>query len=384
MIDVIYSWFQDTWQHTPLRLLHFTTVRMILASLTAFLVTYVISPRMIAALYRRGMRDQVRTYDENFSQSKSGTPTMGGLIFLSALLVSVGLWCNPLPYEMTKEGFTTTIPSTIPLLVMTTCFFGGIGALDDVLKVRRRGADNGLSRKVKLTLQGLYAVLFAILMFSDGTSPLPEAVRTQLYVPGIRADSGNMPDLGWLMFPFIVIVFLSISNAINFADGLDGLAIVPSAMVVLVFGIFAHIFSHATLSAVVASTHLPHLTEVAVYAGAFLGASLGFLWFNSYPAQVFMGDTGSMAIGGTCAAMALVTKCELIFMIVGGIFVYEFASVVVQDLIGIRRLGRRLQFRAPAHHKFQHTGVAETKVVLRFWIVSLLLAILSLATLKLH
>jgi phospho-N-acetylmuramoyl-pentapeptide-transferase len=165
---------------------------------------------------------------------------------------------------------------------------------------------------------------------------------------------------------------------------LDGLAIVPSACVVLVFGVFAHIFSHEMLARITASPHLPHLTEVAVFAGAFVGAALGFLWFNSYPAQVFMGDTGSLAIGGTCAAMAVITKCELIFLIAGGIFVYEFVSVFIQDAIGIRRIGRRLLFRAPAHHGFQHLGIAETKVVLRFWIVSVLLAIISIATLKLH
>jgi phospho-N-acetylmuramoyl-pentapeptide-transferase len=340
-----------------------------------------VSPKIIAILYRRGMRDQVRTYDENFSASKSGTPTMGGLILIGAVMISVVLWCNPLPYASKAYG---TLPSPIPLLVMTLLFFGGIGALDDVLKVRRRGADAGLSRRVKLGLQVSYAILFSILISSDGTSPFPEAVRTILYLPGIPANAISPPTLGILFIPFVVLTFVCISNAINFADGLDGLAIVPSACVVLVFGVFAHIFSHEMLARITASPHLPHLTEVAVFAGAFVGAALGFLWFNSYPAQVFMGDTGSLAIGGTCAAMAVITKCELIFLIAGGIFVYEFVSVFIQDAIGIRRIGRRLLFRAPAHHGFQHLGIAETKVVLRFWIVSVLLAIISIATLKLH
>lgn len=381
MIDLLYMAFEDSWKLTPLRLMHFTTVRMVMACFTAFWVTYFISPPIIAALYRRGMRDQVRAYDDTFSQSKSGTPTMGGLILIASIVISVFIWCNPLPYSSKQYG---PLPSPIPLLVMTLLFYGGIGALDDVLKVQGRGADSGLSRRLKLLLQGAFAALFATLMLSDGTSPFPAEVRTTLYLPGIPASAVEPPSLGPLALPFIVLTFLCISNAINFADGLDGLAIVPGACVVFVFGVFAHVFSHESLAFLTGSPHVPHLTEVAVFGGAFVGAALGFLWFNSYPAQVFMGDTGSLAIGGTCAAMAVLTKCELLFLLVGGVFVYEFLSVFIQDAIGIRRLGRRLLFRAPAHHAFQHQGIAETKVVLRFWIVSVLLAILGIATLKFH
>ncbi len=182
----------------------------------------------------------------------------------------------------------------------------------------------------------------------------------------------------------IVLAFLCISNAINFADGLDGLAIVPACLVVMVLGVFAYVFSHEKFADLVHFAHVPTMTEAAVFAAAFLGAGIGFLWFNSYPAQVFMGDTGSMAIGGTVAALAVLTKTELLFILLGGIFVYEFISVFIQDYIGIQRVGRRLLLRAPAHHSFQHQGVAETKVVLRFWIVSFLLALLSIATLKLR
>jgi phospho-N-acetylmuramoyl-pentapeptide-transferase len=371
---------------TPFRLLHFTTFRMVLAFLTAFLVTFAISPKVIAMLYRRGLRDQVRTYDKSFSQSKSGTPTMGGLIIVGGLLSAVALWCNPFPRRVIEEatGALRVHQSPVPLLVMTVLFYGGIGAIDDILKVKRGGSDHGLSRRAKLVLQGAFAALFATLMLSDGTSIFPSDVRTQLYLPGIPAHIVGPPDLGALYFGVIVFAFLCISNAINFADGLDGLAIVPAALTVLVFGLFAYVFSHEDFAKMVAFEHVPTMTEAAVFASAFLGASIGFLWFNSYPAQIFMGDTGSMAIGGTIAALAVITKTELLFLFLGGIFVYEFLSVFLQDYVGIQRIGKRLLFRAPAHHGFQHQGVAETKVVLRFWIVSFLLAILSIATLKLR
>jgi phospho-N-acetylmuramoyl-pentapeptide-transferase len=394
MIDALYLWIAERWTwmgadgrvasiaDTPLRLFHFSTFRMVLAFLTAFLVTYLISPRVIAMLYRRNMRDTVRVYDECFSQSKTGTPTMGGLIIIGGVLASALLWCNPTarPAGSGSPG----LPSAIPLLVMTVLFYGGIGAIDDVLKIKRRSSDGGLSRRMKLVLQTLYASLFAVLLLADGTSPLPAEIRTQLYLPGIPANVVPPPDLAWVYFPLIVLAFLGISNAINFADGLDGLAVVPSCLVVLVLGVFAYVFSHAGLAAMVRFEHVPGMTEVAVFATAVFGAGIGFLWFNSYPAQIFMGDTGSMAIGGLTAALAVLTKTELLFLILGGIFVYEFVSVFIQDVVGIRRLGRRLLFRAPAHHAFQHQGVAETKVVLRFWIVSFLLALLSLATLKLR
>jgi len=378
MIDLLYLQLRDAWElhQTPLRLLHYTTFRMVLAFLTGFLVVFLISPRVIATLYRRGMRDQVREYDRTFSQSKLGTPTMGGLIIIAALFVSSLLWCNP-----SRSG---DLASAVPLLMMTVLFFGGVGAVDDYLKVKRRGADHGLSRSAKLLLQGTFATLFAVLVLGEGSSPFPETVRDQLYLPGIPASIVPPPELGVLYYGLVIMAFLCISNAINFADGLDGLAIVPSGMTALVFGIFAYVFSHATLAHAAGFEHLEGMTEVAVFAAAFLGAAVGFLWFNSYPAQVFMGDTGSMAIGGTLAAMAVLTKAELLFFLAGGIFVYEFLSVFIQDVIGIRRIGRRLLFRAPAHHGFQHQGIAETKVVLRFWIVSFLLAMLSIATLKLR
>ena len=353
--------------------------------------------RKVGGLVGDAYETTVTNSDAAGTVSGFQTSTMGGLIVIASILVSAALWCNPrATYGPTPVAADTasqqeviadkpeTLASAVPLLFMTLLFFGGVGAVDDYLKVKRGGADAGLSRRVKLVLQGVFATLFAILVLSDGSSPFPDGVRDQLYLPGLPPGIVSPPELGVFYAGLIIIAFLCISNAINFADGLDGLAIVPSAMTVLVAGIFAYFFSHGTLASMAKFEHLEGMTEVAVYAAAFLGASVGFLWFNSYPAQVFMGDTGSMAIGGTIAALCVITKTELLFLIAGGIFVYEFLSVFIQDVVGINRVGRRLLLRAPAHHAFQHQGVAETKVVLRFWIVSFLLAVLSLATLKLR
>ena len=372
MIDALCYWLEWLFdlEGTPLHLIHFTTPRMVLAFLTAFLITRLISPSIIAALYRRGARDRARTSADH-AQGKSGTPTMGGLILVAALAGSALLWCNP-------------EKPPIPLLIMTVLFFGGIGAVDDILKLKNRSSDDGMSRNMKLFLQGSFGVLFAFLVLSDGSSPFLPEIRTKLMIPGIPESVFPSPDLGVFYAGVIILAFLLISNAINFADGLDGLAIVPACMTALVFGIFAYMFSNEIAAGTVDFPYIVWMNEVTIFSAAFLGAGIGFLWFNAYPAQIIMGDTGSMMIGGTLAALAVLTKAELLFLLAGGIFVAEFLSVFIQDYIGIRRIGRRLIFRAPLHHGFQHCGVSETKVVLRFWIVSFVLAMLSIATLKLR
>lgn len=373
MIPQLYEWLRDSLglERTPVRLLYFTTTRMVLAFLTAFAITYFASPRIIATLYRRKIRDRSRTISGTWAQSKSGTPTMGGLLIIAALVGSALIWCDP-----------TARP--VALLLLTTLVYGSIGALDDYLKIVRGGADHGLSRSGKLVLQTAFAVLFAILVLGDGTSPLPPEIRTQLFLPGVPVGFLAPPDLGLFYGVFIVLAFLGISNAINFADGLDGLAIVPACLTALVFGVFAYMFSHHWFAMKVDFPTVDSMNEITVFSAALLGAGVGFLWYNAYPAQIFMGDTGALMLGGVLAAMAVLTKTELLFLIVGGVFVYEFLSVIVQDLLGIRFLGRRLLFRAPAHHGFQHRGVAETKVVLRFWVVSFVLALVSVATLKMR
>ncbi len=384
MIPLLYRLFDDTLAGGPARLLHYTTVRAIGAFLLAFALVYLFAPRVIASLFRRGFRDRIRDYGEVFSQTKSGTPTMGGLLIVGAVAVSGIVFAD------LRSRF-------VPLLLLTTLWFGFTGFLDDLLKIRRGGSDGGLSRSAKLLLQCGFSAFFALLLLSDGTSPLPEAVRTRLFLPCFSKVSfapgpegtllpvySAFPDLGLLILPVMVAAMVIIANAINFADGLDGLAILPSCFTAIVFGAFAYVLGHTEYSSFLFLQHLPGANEVAVYASALVGAGVGFAWFNAYPAQIIMGDTGSEALGGTIAALAILTRQELLFLVAGAVFVFEFVSVLIQDRIGIAKVGRRYFYRTPIHHTYQFRGVAEPKVVVRFWIAGAISALLSLATLKLR
>lgn len=347
----------------------YTSLRAVVAFIAAFVAVWLFGPKIIANLYRRGFRDRSREYMDSFATSKSGTPTMGGTIIVFGVVFAALLCCD-------LRG------RAVALLLLSTGFFAGLGALDDVLKIRRRHSDGGLSRGVKLLLQGAFGSFFALIVVAESSSPFSTAGRTELFVPIAGPIFGWKPDFGPVWYGvFIVGVFLAVSNAVNFADGLDGLAVVPAAFAVAVYGAVAYVVGFSKFAADIGLPHRPWLGEAAVYSAGLLGACTGFLWFNGYPATIFMGDTGSMALGGTLAALAVLTKQEVLFLVVGGVFVYEFLSVMIQDGIGVNRIGRRLFFRAPAHHSFQFQGVAETKVVLRFWIVSLILALLALGAL---
>ncbi len=357
---------------SPMGLWHIGGIPVLLSSVGAFILSFLfvfLAGRSTAAfLYRKGIRDRVRNYDAFFAKSKTGTPTMGGVLIVGAIAVSGFMFC-----DLTS--------GTTGLLMLTVLWFGGIGAVDDLLKVRHGSSDGGLSRGVKIFLQIGFAIFFAGVLVSKGCSPFPPEIRTTLLFP---FPSGAMIDLG-LFYPiFVAFVVVAVANAINFADGLDGLAVLPSGLTAAVFAFFAYLSWNATSAKVFEFTATENIVDVVVFASGIVGACFGFLWFNGYPAQMFMGDTGSQALGGTLAAVAILSKQELLFLVAGGIFVFEAFSVFLQDYIGIRLVGRRFFFRAPAHHSFQHQGVAETKVVLRFWIVSLLCAVLSVATLKLR
>lgn len=360
----------------PLAILRYTSVRSVGAFVVAFLFVYLLGPKCIAWLYRRGIRDRVREYGEFFGRSKAGTPTMGGVMILGAILISSLLFCT-----LSPSGVDRTERMAFPLLFLTSLWFGGLGAIDDYMKVKGGSSDAGMARSVKLFLQVAFSVFIAVVLSTDGISPFDPSIRTKLFMP---FPAGAGIDLGWLYIPFVVLVMTSIANAINFADGLDGLAVTPAALTAVVFGLFAYLMNHQFAASFFKFQYVPGMLEVTVYASAVVGACVGFLWFNGYPAQVFMGDTGSQVLGGTIAALAILSKQELLFLLAGGVFVFEALSVFIQDCIGIRFVGRRFWFRAPAHHTYQYRGLAETKVVLRFWIISLLCAVLSAATLKLR
>ena len=219
----------------------------------------------------------------------------------------------------------------------------------------------------------------ASVFLNSSTTPLPPDLTSKLFVPFYKYP---IADLSWAYALVVVITVVFASNAINFADGLDGLAIVPSSFVIIVYGVFAYVLGNTIWSDYLQFDFLPGSQEVTVFCAALFGAGIGFLWFNAYPAEVFMGDAGSMALGGTIGTMAVLLKQEVLFLIAGGVFLAEIVSVVVQDWIGIQRLGRRVLFRAPLHHTFQYRGLAETKIAVRFWIVSGVLSLIALASLK--
>jgi phospho-N-acetylmuramoyl-pentapeptide-transferase len=350
-----------------LRLFHYLSFRAMIATMTAFLLALSVSTPMIRMLYRLRLRDVVEDYGVIDVGNKRGTPTMGGLILLVTIIPSALLWCR-LDVSFVWAGLAALL------------WFGAIGFWDDLAKVHGGGGADGLSQGMKIILQTLFALGLGLWMLSDA-SPLPADMRSMLYLPFYKAA---VFDMGYLILPFVALVVLAISNSVNFADGMDGLATVPTAVAFMVYAVFAYVIGNAVYSQYLHFDFVAGAGELAVLNGAVLGACLGFLWYNFYPAQIFMGDTGSMALGGLLATVVILLKQEMLFVIVGGVFVLEGMSVLLQEKIGIGWLGRRLFFRAPIHHSFQHRGVAETKVVIRFWIVALILAFIGLLSLKIR
>jgi len=350
-----------------LRLVDYITARAIGAALTAIILTLIITPMFIRYLHRHGLVDQWRDTGVASASDKAGTPAMGGSIVTGCVLVSCLLWCN------LANGYLLAV-----LLGMG--WFGFIGLLDDTAKTRAKSGDHGLSESKKLLLQaGFAAVLVAYL--ASPFSPLPANQMSTFYVPFFKAPLFESP---WIYFPIVFFFVLVVGNAVNITDGLDGLAIVPSVLVLGVLGVFGYLLGNARWAPYLNYPYLPGAGELTIFASAFAGAGIGFLWFNAYPAQVFMGDTGALAIGGCMAVLSVVLKQEMLFLILGGLFVAEAVSSQIQDKIGIKWLGRRLFLRAPLHHQMQHKGLAETKVVIRLWIAAGILALTALATLKLR
>lgn len=348
----------------------YITARALFAFLTAFLLGLWAGRPIINALYRRGFRSAERSYGDINTLSKSGTPLMGGFILLVAALGSALLWCRL---------------DDVRVLGALACmlWFFGVGAYDDVQKVRGRAADAGMSRIWKYASQlGMGALLGALIAYAPGPAlaPFPAEMATELHVPMWK---GALVDIGWLYIPFAALVVSFITNAVNFTDGMDGLVTVPSVFVFLVFGTFAYILGHEVFASHLLFAQIEGVGELAVLCAALIGACLAFLWFNAYPAEIFMGDSGSLMLGGAIAAVALFTKQEALFFIVGAIFVAELFSTLIQERFGLKR-GRRIFYRAPLHHTFQHHGLSETKIVARIWIVAAVFAALALITLKIR
>jgi len=338
----------------------YITFRSIAALLTALVLSIVFGPRVIRALTRLKYGQYIHE-DVEAHRMKAGTPTMGGLLIAFCIVVSVLLWG-----DLANEYIWMTI--------FVYLGFGALGFIDDHAKVVKK-QNRGLSAKGKLLGQILIAGVAAAVLLSD-----PE-YSTRLAVPFFKHLN---PDLGWMYFPFAMLVMIAASNAVNLTDGLDGLAIGPMIVNAAMFALFVYVAGHAQMARYLQVASVSGVGEVTVFCGAMVGAGLGFLWFNAYPAQIFMGDVGSLSLGGALGFIAVLCKQELLLIIVGGLYVAETISVILQ--VGYFKMtgGKRIFRMAPLHHHFELMGVPESKIIIRFWILSILLALVGLSTLKLR
>lgn len=338
----------------------YITFRTIYATITALLISFLLGPWMIERLQRLQLGQNIRKLGPESHFKKEGTPTMGGALIITAIVIPTLLWAD-----------LTNLYVWLTLLV--TLGYGAIGGVDDLLKVRKKNSD-GLSPRQKMFWQLLIALAVGLVLCTATNFP------TTLSVPFFKTVR---PDLGWFYIPFAMLVIVGSSNAVNLTDGLDGLAIGPVIIAAGTYLIFAYLAGNANLATYLQITGVSGAGELSVLCGAMVGAGLGFLWFNSYPAQVFMGDIGSLALGGAIGTIAVITKHEIVLVIVGGIFVMEALSVIAQ-VTSFRLYGKRIFRMAPIHHHFELKGWPEPKVIVRFWIISIILALIGLSTLKLR
>lgn len=348
-----------------LNLFRYITLRTGGALLTSLFLTLYFGPKLIQWLKSHQGKGQPIRDDgpESHLEKKQGTPTMGGLIILLTLTISVLIWSNlSNPY--------------IWISLLCTLFLGLLGFSDDYQKIRHQ-TSKGVNGKIKLLYQIIVSFLtvLAICYFS------PEKLSSTLAFPFMK---NTLLHLGWLFFPFSILVIVGSSNAVNLTDGLDGLAIGPIIIATFFFLIVAYFTGHYTFSHYLQLHHIPGSSELAVFCGALIGSGLGFLWFNAHPAKIFMGDTGSLAIGGALGTLSVIIKNEIVWFVVGGLFVIEALSVILQVFYFKLTGGKRIFLMAPLHHHFEKKGWSETSIVLRFWIVAIVLAILGFSTLKLR
>jgi phospho-N-acetylmuramoyl-pentapeptide-transferase len=352
-----------------LNVFSYITFRAICAAATAFLISIVFGTWTIRRLISLKFGQPIRTKEEvdklfELHGAKKGTPTMGGLLIIGAIVVSTILWAR------SENPF-------VWLVLFSTLFLGAIGFYDDWLKVTKKSS-KGISSRLKFSLQCVLAGVFTIFFL---TSPRLSDLAEKLYVPFLKEPL--IFSLGWLTFVFYLLVIVGTSNAVNLTDGLDGLATGCTATVAATYAVLAYLAGNVRAAEYLQIPYVPFSGELTVVCSALFGACLGFLWWNAFPARVFMGDTGSLAIGGMLGAVAICCKQELLLVIVGGVFVIEALSVILQ-VASFKITGRRIIKMSPIHHHFELSGWKENTVIVRFWIVSILFAMLGLATLKLR
>lgn len=349
-----------------LNLVHYITFRTAAASITAFLISILAGPWFIRRLRAFQIGQVVRTDGPETHLSKAGTPTMGGLLILAAVFIPTLLWANLKNPD-------------IWIAVLSTAGFGAIGFADDYLKVARKNT-YGLFARYKMAAQcaiGL-AVGIAVIVLSKQNPPL---YNTRLLFPFFK---DWIPDIGLFYIVFVMFVLTASSNTVNLTDGLDGLAISTFAVAAATYTAFTYVTGHARFSEYLLLVHFPQVGELTIFCGSLVGASLGFLWWNAHPAEVFMGDVGSLALGGALGTVAVLIKQEMILPIVGGVFVLEGLSVIIQVGSYKLRNGKRVFKMAPLHHHFEKSGWKEPKVFVRFLIMAIVFALFSLLTLKLR
>jgi len=345
-------------------LFRYLTFRTGGALMTAFIISFLCGPWIIGLLKRKQTKGQPIRLDgpEGHILTKQGTPTMGGFLILLGLTVGTLLW-------------TDLSNQYVWACLVVTTGFGLIGFFDDYQKITR-SSSAGVPGKVKLLLEIIVSVI-AVLIIMDKAGA---GINSQLAVPMFK---NTLIDLGWFMVPFAVFILVGASNSVNLTDGLDGLAIMPVIIAAGTFALISYLVGNVVFSGYLQLTYVAGAGELAVFCAAIIGAGLGFLWFNAPPAMIFMGDTGSLALGGALGAISVVTKHEIVLAIVGGLFVLETVSVIVQ-VISFKLTGKRVFRMAPIHHHYEKKGWAEPTIVIRFWIIAVLLALVGLATLKLR
>lgn len=340
----------------------YLTLRAILASLTAFLISLLLGPKLIRALSYHQLGQPIRGDGPQTHLNKAGTPTMGGALILIAIVLTTLLWAN-LSNHM------------IWIVLVAIVGFGLIGFADDYLKLVSKNP-KGLVPRWKYFWQSLLGLGIAVILYRSAQLP----IETQLVIPFFK---NLLIPLGIFYIPWVYLVIVGSSNAVNLTDGLDGLAILPTVLVGGALGIFAYLTGNITYAKYLAIPFVPGTGEIVVICGAIVGAGLGFLWFNTYPAQIFMGDVGALGLGAALGCIAVVVRQELVLLIMGGVFVLETVSVMLQ-VVSFKLTGKRIFRMAPIHHHFELKGWPEPRVIVRFWIITVVLVLFGLATLKLR
>jgi phospho-N-acetylmuramoyl-pentapeptide-transferase len=358
---MIYRLFAENPHLLPgFNVFRYITFRTFVSFFTSFLVCWLVGPYFIRHLVSRHFGQSIRDDGPQSHKKKQGTPTMGGGLILLGILVSALLWSDLLnPY--------------VWAVLVVTFGYGMVGYIDDSLKVQKKNS-KGVPGKIRLLAEfGIAGAVLGVLVYT-GVMP------TKLYAPFFKEFS---LELGWLYVVFAALVIVGCANAVNLTDGLDGLAIVPVIVCAGTLMLLSYVAGHIKIAEYLAIPYIPGAGEICPLAAAVMAAGLGFLWFNTHPAQVFMGDVGSLSLGGFLGITAVISQNELLLVVLGGVFVVEALSVITQ-VISFKMTGKRIFRMAPIHHHFELKGLDETKIIVRFWIISILLAVLSLATLKLR